>query len=112
MDFVYTTPNGFFIGAGPSVAFGISGKEEYSDGMNSESQTVEFGNGDDQLKRIDFGGNLLTGFQFRNGLLLNLNYNFGLNSLTNDTQDDVTVKSRYFGIRLGYIFNKTKPKKK
>ena len=111
LDFIYTTSAGFYVGAGPSLAFGISGKEDYSDGMISESQTVQFGNGEDELKRFDFGGNLLTGYQFKNGLSLNLNYNFGLNSIVNGTQDDITIKNRYFGIRLGYVFNK-KPAKK
>ena len=41
----------FFIGAGPSLAFGLSGKIKIDDGTNSLSQKIKFGNTDnDDIK--------------------------------------------------------------
>ncbi len=94
----------FFIGAGPSVAFALSGKWKYDDGTNSLTEDIKFGTGDDDLmKGFDLGANFLTGYCFPNGLLLSVNYNMGLSNLNPDVSSDGTLKSSYFGIRLGYL---------
>ncbi len=95
----------FFIGAGPSIAYALSGKGKASDGTNSTSQDLHFGNSaDDDLKRINLAANFTTGFTLRNGLLLAVNYNAGLSNLLPQATDNNKITSHYFGIRLGYMF--------
>ena len=88
----------FFIGAGPSLGFGISGKFK----SGNEEEDVNFGsNEEDDLKPFDFGGNIVAGYELSNGLFFALNYNTTLNNLS--TENDVTTRNRYFGIRIGYL---------
>jgi len=111
-NFVYKAggSNGnFFIGAGPSFAFALSGKLKYEDNNNSLTEDIKFGNTDnDDMKGFDMGMNLMTGYCFQNGLLFTVNYNAGLSNLAPGGSADGTVKSSYFGIKLGYIINKKK----
>lgn len=92
---------GVYINAGPSIGFGLSGKQE-----NGGNETdVEFGGDDDQSKRIDFaigaGGGLTFGIAGLSAFL-DLRYNLGLSSLTNvDTFD---VKNRGIAISVGLMF--------
>lgn len=96
----------FFIGAGPSIAVAISGKYKYSDGVNSINENIKFGSGDDDMmKQVDLGANIITGFALNNGLLFSVNYNAGLNNLAAQGSDDVSLRSRYVGIKLGYLLN-------
>lgn len=88
----------FFVGAGPSLGFGLSGKVK----SGSDEEDVNFGsNTEDDLKPFDFGGNILAGYELSNGLFFALNYNTTLNNLS--TESDVTTRNRYFGIRIGYL---------
>lgn len=107
MNFLYNTAGNtgnFFIGAGPSLAFALSGKMKFDDGTNSISEDVKFGSGDEDLmKGFDLGANFLAGYAFSNGLFLSANYNMGLSNLNPDASDDATLKSSYFGIKLGYM---------
>ncbi len=105
LNFIYNTHSvagKFFIGAGPSFDIGLSGRYKIT-GMYEESGSVHFGNSeDDDLKRIGVGLNLLAGYEFKSGMLISGNYNFSLNNLSNDS--DASLRNRYFGIRLGYLF--------
>lgn len=93
----------FFVGAGPSLGFGISGKLK----SGSEEEDVNFGsNAEDDLKPFDFGGNIVAGYELSNGLFFALNYNTTLNNLS--TESDVTTRNRYFGIRIGYLLGSKK----
>jgi hypothetical protein len=97
----------FFIGAGPSLAFALSGKLKFKDNTNSASEDIKFGSVDDDvMKVLDLGANFTTGYCFRSGLMLSANYNKGLNNLFPHGSDDGKLKSSYFGIRLGYLLNK------
>lgn len=105
----------FFVGAGPSIAFGISGKNKttYSDGTPEESSKLKFGNTDqDDLKGLDLGANFLSGYCFKGGFQVSVNYNLGLNNLVPKPVDSEKVKSHYIGIKLGYMLNGGKEKKK
>lgn len=110
LNFLYNSngENGnFFIGAGPSLGFNLSGKLKYDDGEDTYEEDLEIGNDPDTdfIKSLDIGANILAGYQFPNGLLLSANYNAGLNNLFPGGSDDGTLKSRYFGIRLGWMLN-------
>jgi Outer membrane protein beta-barrel domain len=107
LNFLYNSSghNGnFFIGAGPSFAFSLSGKVKYDDGTDSYSEDIEFGSSDDDdLKGLDFGANFLTGYRFLNGLQISAHYNAGLSNLSPGDSGDGTLKSHYFGIKLGFV---------
>jgi len=107
VNFLYYN-KGFFIGAGPSISFGISGKWKFSDGTNKSDQKVEYGSTDnDDLKAFDLGINALTGYEFKNGVFIAANYNLGLSNLATGTSttSTSTLKSMYAGIKLGYLLN-------
>ena len=99
--------NGFFIGAGPSFSFGVSGKVKAESGGTKTDEKIKFGNGDDDmLKAFDLGANALTGYQFKNGFLIAANYNLGLSNLAAGSDPNKgTLKSGYFGIKLGYLLS-------
>lgn len=101
------TSGSFFFGAGPSLAFAISGKVKFDDGSTSVEENLKFGNTDnDDIKGMDLGLNIMTGYCFQNGLLCAVNYNRGLSNLVPGGSANGTTKSNYFGIKLGYLLNK------
>jgi hypothetical protein len=105
VNFLYNAPSRagkFFVGAGPYAAFGLSAKVKASSGGQTESQDVEFGDGDDQYKRIDAGVTALVGFKFTQGALVSLNYDLGFTNISN--QADNSTKTRVFGVSVGYAF--------
>lgn len=113
LNFVYNTKSsgGFFIGAGPSIAYGISGMDKYTDKTdpsNSGNSKIKFGSGDDEIKPLDFGLNALAGYKFPGGFLISGNYNLGLSNLQNGGSDAGTIKNNYFAIKLGYVFSSGK----
>lgn len=104
----------FFIGAGPSLSFALSGKWKYEDNDNSLTEDVKFGSNQDEddMKGFDFGANFLAGYCFPNGMFVSANYNLGLSNLFPGGSSDGTLKSNYFGVKLGYLLKgKTKEKK-
>lgn len=110
LNFLYNSRGknvNLFIGAGPSIAFALNGKFDFSDGTESKSENVKFGSGDeDMMKGIDIGANFITGISLNNGIMVSFNYNAGLNNLfPGGNADDGSLKSHYFGIKLGYMLN-------
>ncbi len=115
LNFVYNAPgaNGsFFVGAGPSFAFAVSGKAKYEYAGESISEDINFGNDeDDDLKGLDIGANVVAGYRFNNGLLIAANFNAGLSNLVPGDVDGASLKSHYFGIRLGWLLKSNKSAK-
>jgi outer membrane protein with beta-barrel domain len=108
LNFVYNI-HGFFVGAGPALGFGISGKDKGTFGGQSETNDVNFGSGDDDdLKPFEISANILAGYKFSNGFFVSANYNPGLNDISND--DDSKYHNSGFGIRIGYMFGGMKAK--
>lgn len=105
LNLIMQTPAGsgkFFFGAGPSVGAVISGKMKFEGLGQYVKQHVKIGNNsDDDIRRIDIGGNLLAGFNFASKINITLNYNMGLNNLTNDGTG--RLHSQYFGLSLAYL---------
>jgi hypothetical protein len=109
VNFVGKFPAGtgnFFVGAGPYLGFGLSGKNKYStDGGNAVTEReFEFGK-DNTLKGTDFGVNFLAGYKLSNGLLLNAGYGLGLTNIAGDGNvwsDD--IKNRGFSVGIGFEF--------
>lgn len=95
----------FFIGAGPSFAFGVSGKWKYDDGTNTVDESVNFGDTDeDDMKGFDFGANIIAGYTLGNGLTFSANYNIGISNLAPGGDSNNSLRSNYFGIKLGWMF--------
>jgi Outer membrane protein beta-barrel domain len=98
-----------FVGAGPSFSFAMAGKYiEKIDG-ETDKEKMSFGNNemDDDYRAFDFGVNGMIGYEFKGGLFMAANYNLGLrNLLPGGDEDYGKVKTNYFGVRLGYFFNR------
>ena len=104
LNFVYnaTSKGGtFFIGAGPDLAFGMGGKEDFE----GDKTDINFGSGDDDdFKSFDFGVNILAGYRLNSGLFFAANYNPGISDIAPDNAGDVEWHNNGFAIRLGYMF--------
>jgi hypothetical protein len=111
LNFVYSVKrnDGFFIGAGPSIAYGISGKDKFS----GDEEKIKFGSGEDEIKPFDFGANAIAGYKFKGGFMISGNYTFGLSKINNSSDipdDNGTIKNRCFAVKIGYAFGKPKHK--
>jgi hypothetical protein len=107
VNIMYASSKGFFVGGGPAVSFAVSGSLKGETGGIKVSEKVHYGNGDnDIMKGFDFGGNILAGYKFKNGLLVSANYNLGFSNLvSNNPASSETLTSSYFGIKIGYLLN-------
>lgn len=98
----------FFVGTGPSFAYGVSGKLKLSTssllGTQTTDRKINFG-GDqnDDSKPFDLGWNGLAGIKFNNGFAVMLNYTHSLSNLS--PADNSSYKGRSFGLTLNYFFN-------
>jgi len=105
VNFLYTGHSGLFVGAGLSASGAFSGKLK----INDRSESARIGNSnDDDLKRFDFGANVVAGYQSTRGFLVSTNFNQGLNNLTTRDPENSSIKSHYFGIRIGYVLKSRK----
>ena len=107
LNFVYTS-GGFFGGIGPSIAFGIGGKETYKSGGTEEETDVKFDGKKDatddksHYKGLDFGAQVIAGYKLPSGLFFNVHYNHGFSNIA--VEDDVEIKNSYFGFGVGFMF--------
>ena len=95
----------FFMGAGPNFSYGISAKGiPYDDG---EEERDFYAPADDgiQLKRFELGINASLGYEFTSGITVAANYTRGLSPILN-IENEAKVRTRMFGISIGYLFNK------
>lgn len=121
VNFVYKPTVGkgnLILGVGPYIAYGINGKIEYERDRNSFQEDVEFTNevsdnvlmNQNYYKPLDYGGNILFGYQFAGGLSAQLNAQLGMANIkpenTLQSNSPESFKNTGFGISLGYMFNK------
>ncbi|HET9744442.1 MAG TPA: porin family protein [Chitinophagaceae bacterium] len=92
----------FFIGAGPALNMGLSGKDKWSWGTESGSDKIKFGK-DKDFRRFDAALNFVTGFVGKGGMMVSFNYNTGLTNAVDPGEGDGKFKNRYFGLRVGYM---------
>ncbi|HJU46355.1 MAG TPA: porin family protein [Chitinophagaceae bacterium] len=119
VNFVYKPMLGMgnlILGVGPYMGVAIGGKvKDDNDDVDitfkndlSASEATEFGLGKPFMRRLDFGGNLLAGYQFSNGLFFQLNAQLGMTNLLpkieGETIDNSKVKNTGFGVSVGYAF--------
>jgi Outer membrane protein beta-barrel domain len=117
INFVYTVKRneGVFIGAGPSLSYGISGKDKFKyngTGMPDHVEKIKFGSGGDEVKAIDFGVNAIAGYTFKSGFVISGCYSLGLSNISNNSGPDETgtIKNRYYSLKVGYRFSGKKVK--
>jgi Outer membrane protein beta-barrel domain len=101
-----------FVGAGPSLGFGLSGKSKYKQsglGATIEDNTsVKFDgkanapDNDTHFKALDFGANFLAGYQMSNNIFFKASYSLGLSNI--NPEDGSTTKNKGFGFTVGYMF--------
>ena len=107
LNFVYLVPGKsghLFLGGGPSVAYGISGKTKSNDPMDAGNVKVKFGSTvDDDIKPLEIAANLLLGYQFKNGFNIAANYNMGINNIS--PEEGFKGHNNYFGLRLGMMLS-------
>jgi len=107
-----------FVGAGPYAAIGIAGKNKttgkfYGVGFNS-SENIAFSNDDPTtfdeqegagfgiMRRFDFGLNGTAGLEL-NGLLLSVNYGYGLTKINSvESNDNDINKHRVLSFNIGF----------
>lgn len=125
LNVVYSTggeEGGFFIGIGPVISYGIGGKTTGNATGTYQGQTytrsldgdVKFdGKKTDELdpndenthfKALEFGANVLVGYQLMNGVFINAHYNYGISNI--DPNAGYESRNRYFGVGIGYFFNR------
>lgn len=110
LNFVYafkSASGNFYLGAGPSLSYGISGKDKYDDGEHKETADIHFGSGDnDDLKPFEAGVNVLAGYMFKGGFLIEGNYNATLtNPVIAADSDNGKLHLRYFALRIGIMIS-------
>ena len=111
VNLAYTVPmggNNLLIGAGPYAAYGLGGKTKvetnFAGQQVKQDTDVKFGSAEDEIKRFDYGLNIMAGYLLSNGLLVKLNYSLGLAELSNTS--DRKYKNSYFGLTVGYFIKK------
>jgi hypothetical protein len=116
INFVYKPELGtgkLILGIGPYVGIGIGGKVKPDNGSDvdiefkNDVDLADFLTGTLYMKRLDFGGNLLAGYEFSNKLSFQLNAQLGMSNLVpkiEGEKPDGKLKNTGFGVSLGYRF--------
>ncbi|MFN8134841.1 MAG: porin family protein [Bacteroidales bacterium] len=114
LDFLYKgdlSGGKVFIGIGPYIALGVGGKVT----IGSSSYDIKFKN-DVKLndaenamyyKPMDFGGNLMAGYEFKNKFSFAINTSLGLTNIDSKIEGEKpesSTKNVGFGLTLGYRF--------
>lgn len=112
LDVKWSVPllkNQLLIGAGPYLAYGISGKYTTTESFNDGQKKVKLnlGNGkEDFISEWDYGVNFSLGFLFQQKFLFNAGYGLGLFNLQPQEKKDYSYKmnNRVFSLSAGYFF--------
>jgi len=102
-------PGKLLLGFGPYIGIAVAGKDK----RGSTSQDIQFKNdvsateSKPTLKRMDFGGNLLAGYELSSKISVQLNAQLGMTNLApkiNGNKTDIKYKNTGFGFSVGYRF--------
>ena len=100
-------PGKLFIGGGPYAGFNVSGQRKFITNTSSADRKLNIGdNTGDDLKAIDFGLNLLAGYQLSTGLIFSAGYGLGLTNLypTSTSTTNVEQNNRVLSFSVGFAF--------
>jgi hypothetical protein len=97
--------NGLFFGAGPSIGFNIAGNfhSHEEDGTETE-QKIKFGSAANEKKPLNYGLNLIAGYELKNGFFAQAGFLYDLTNWSNAS--GVTEKYHILSFGLGYRFVK------
>jgi hypothetical protein len=108
--------NGFFIGAGPNLSYGVSAKlKPYGSGEDTDLYEEPPSETEPPFNRFEVGVNALMGYQFPSGLTLGANFTRGFSNVLNDEDligTNTKINTRFVGFSIGYMFGTKTPKKK
>lgn len=117
INFLYKPTLGsgkLLLGFGPYVGIGIGGKLKVDDDTEVDVKFKNDYNASDlvndpamYLKRLDFGGNLLVGYELSSKLSFQLNAQLGMSNLNpkfDGEKPEDKAKNTGFGISVGYRF--------
>jgi hypothetical protein len=120
LNITYSLPAGknkVFLGAGPSIGLGLSGKYKFTTEFPGQPTETEEGDtnfggdeAEDDYKPLDLGLNINGGFQLTTGFFLKLAYTFGMSNLSHDSE--TSFKNKGFAFSIGYFFPKASSKSK
>jgi hypothetical protein len=114
IDFVYHTSlaNGrLFFGLGPYADMALGGHFSGTQGTD-DAYPIEFGAGENNdIKRMDYGLDLLAGFQLNTNMQLTARFDWGLRDVSADTQAE-QIHIRNFGVSFIYLIPTMVPKMK
>ena len=122
-NFVYNfnaSKGTFYLGGGPYVGLPLPSKNvTHSAGGTNVETNISFGNAiANDLKGVDYGGNVVMGYRMKNGIFACVNFIQGARNLVPEDKlalaasKDDKIKNIAFGIRFGYLFNNTQKEKK
>lgn len=100
-------PGHIYLGGGPYAGFNIAGQRKTTLLGVSKEDDLKFGKSDnDDLKALDFGFNVLAGYQLASGLNFGAGYGFGLTNLrpTSNSNTNGEVNNRLWSFTVGYAF--------
>lgn len=107
--FAVVDGSGIFGGIGPYVAYGLSGNNNYDISWRRDHDEFAFGN-EGTLKNLDYGVNIIAGYEFLNKMLVHVGYSLGLSDLrgaygnNNRYFPEGKVTNRAISIGVGYNF--------
>jgi Outer membrane protein beta-barrel domain len=110
----------FYLGGGPYIDFNLPSKNvTHAPGAVKVETDVSFGNElINDLRGIDYGGNVVMGYRLGNGIFIAVNYIQGARNLIPQKTLDLPasasdkIKNIAFGIRVGYLFKAVLKEKK
>lgn len=99
--------NGFSVYGGVQPSLLLSANQK-SSGSESENQSM---NVKDSYKTLDMAGSLGVGYQFKNGIRLNLGYDHGFSNIVKSNAFGMgNINNRTFKLTVGYRLGKKKSK--
>jgi len=105
MNFTYNAPTSLgtlFMGAGPSIGYGVYGVIKNSGSTNYAS--FDGKNEANHFNRFDCGMDLIAGFKFKSGSFFSVGYSNGLSDINTNLSDNTTNKNNCISVKLGYMF--------
>lgn len=105
----------FYLGGGPYIGLPLPSKKvTHSPGAAKVETDVAFGNAvANDMRGVDYGGNVVMGFRLGNGIFVAANYIQGARNLVPEEVSALPasandkIKNIAFGIRVGFLFKNT-----
>jgi len=105
INFLYrikTSSGKLFVGGGPYVGIGISGKISYATNKSfGTTDNLSFGGDYSNIKMPDLGINVLEGYQLNSGIAISAGYSLGLRNIYNTGANN---KNKGFNFSVDYFF--------